>query len=214
MAENLDNLKLKETPGDEGPRPFKIRHWTRHHWISLTSIGAVIILSVAIYFTGALGGDFEAYGYLGVFIISILGASVLIVPVPHLPFIFLFGSLLNPWIVGLMAGFGEPIGEIPAYTAGFSGRTAIQSSKRFARLNDLMKRRGTLVLFLFSAIPNFFFDLVGATAGALRYPFWKYMLVVFIGKTIKGWLVAFAGYLLLGLLWDHIIDVMINSILY
>jgi membrane protein YqaA with SNARE-associated domain len=213
MTKNSDNHESIATPADEKLQPLKIRHWIRRHWVSLISILVVIILSVAIYFTGALGGDFEAYGYLGVFIIAILGASVLIVPVPHLPVIFLLGSVLNPWLVGLMAGLGEPIGEIPAYTAGISGRAAIQNNKRFVKLNDLMKRRGTLVLFLFSAIPNFFFDLVGAAAGALRYPFWKYMVVVFIGKTLKGWLVAFAGYWLLGLLWEHIINSIINSML-
>jgi len=214
MTNNSDNHEEIKLPGDETLKPLIKSHWLRRHWISLTSVLAVTILSIAIYFTGALGGDFEAYGYLGVFIISVLGASVLIVPVPHLPVIFLMGSVLNPWLVGIMAGLGEPIGEIPAYTAGFSGRATIQNSRRFARLNDLMQRRGTLVIFLFAAIPNFFFDLVGAAAGALRYPFWKYMAVVFAGKMLKGWLVAFAGYWLLGLLWEHIIDSIINSILY
>jgi len=209
----VDSNESTDSIGDKEPAPIKRRRWVRRHWISLTSIIAVIILSVVIFFTGALGGDFEAYGYLGVFIIAILGASVLIVPVPHLPILFIMGSVLNPFLVGLMAGLGEPIGEIPAYMAGVSGRYSLQSNKRFTRLNDLMRRRGSLVLFLFSAIPNFFFDLVAAIAGAIRYPFWKYMLVVFIGKTVKGLLVAFAGYWLLGLLWERIIDSIINSLL-
>lgn len=214
MTGDFNNPEAIEEPVDENIIPGGKRHWLRRHWISFTSVVVVIALSITIYFTGAMGGDFEAYGYLGVFIIAILGASVLVVPVPHLPIIFLMGSVLNPWLVGLMAGLGEPIGEIPAYTAGFSGRAKIQSSTRFARLNDLMQRRGTLVIFLFAAIPNFFFDLVGAAAGALRYPFWKYMVVVFVGKMLKGWLIAFAGYWLLGMLWEHIIDSIINSILY
>jgi uncharacterized membrane protein YdjX (TVP38/TMEM64 family) len=208
-----NNNELSNTPGDGKPTPVHRTHWARRHWISLTSITAVIILSVVIYFTSALTGDFEAYGYLGVFIIAILGASVIVVPVPHLPILFIMGSVLNPFLVGLMAGLGEPIGEIPAYMAGVSGRLSLQNNKRFTRLNDLMRRRGSLVLFLFSAIPNFFFDFVGAIAGAIRYPFWKYMLVVFIGKTAKGLMVAFAGYWLLGLLWERIIDSIINSLL-
>ena len=176
------------------PRPAKKRSWLRRNWITVATILAIIILSAVIYLTGAVSGDVEAYGYLGVFIIAILAGSIIIVPVPGLPVVFLMGAILNPWLVGLMAGLGEPIGEIPAYMAGYGGRSSLEQNKRYARLNAWMQRRGTLVLFLVSAIPNVIFDLVGAAAGALRYPFWKYMLVVFIGKTIKGLVVAFAGY--------------------
>ena len=186
-------------------RPRFSRQWFRQHWVSLLTVAAIVILSVVIYFTGGLTGDVEAYGYLGVFIIAILGAAVIIVPVPHLPFIFIMGAILNPWLVGLIAGLGEPIGEIPAYMAGYSGRNTMQNRKVYIRLREWMQRRGTIVLFLFSAIPNFFFDIVGAAAGALHYPFWKYMVVVFAGKTVKGLLVAFAGYWTLRLLLDLLI---------
>jgi len=190
---------------EEELAPIVQRRWIRRHWVSLTTIIAVAVLSIAIYFSRGLTGDVEAYGYLGVFIIAILGAAVIIVPVPHLPFIFIMGAILNPWLVGLMAGLGEPIGEIPAYMAGFSGRSSMQSRKVYIKLREWMRRRGTIVLFLFSAIPNFFFDIVGAVAGAMHYPFWKYMLVVFAGKTVKGLLVAFAGYWTLRLLLNFLI---------
>ena len=104
-----------------------------------------------------------------------------------------------------MSGLGEPIGEIPAYMAGYSGRVSLSKNPRYAKLNAWMQRRGTLVLFIVSAIPNVVFDLVAAAAGALRYPFWKYMLVVFIGKTIKGIVIAFAGYWTLRLVLQYLI---------
>jgi len=190
---------------EEELAPVVQQRWVRRHWVSLTTIVAIVVFSIAIYFSKGLTGDVEAYGYLGVFIIAILGAAVIIVPVPHLPFIFVMGAILNPWLVGLMAGLGEPIGEIPAYMAGFSGRSSMQNRKVYIKLRGWMQRRGTVVLFLFSAIPNFFFDIVGAVAGAMRYPFWKYMLVVFAGKTVKGLLVAFAGHWALRLLLNFLI---------
>jgi uncharacterized membrane protein YdjX (TVP38/TMEM64 family) len=61
------------------------------------------------------------------------------------------------------------------------------------------------VLFLFAAIPNFFFKLVGAAAGAMRYPFWKFLLVTLIGKTVKGIAFAFIGYGILRLILHWII---------
>lgn len=203
MDENSDSTDMVDT---QAIIPVGKGHWARRHWVSLLTLTSIIILSVVIYFTGAVTNNIEAYGYLGVFIIAILGAAVIIVPIPHLPFIFLMGMILNPWLVGLIAGLGEPIGEIPAYMAGYSGRSSMQNSKRYSKLSDWMRRRGSLVLFLSSAIPNFFFDLVGAAAGALRYPFWKYMLVVFIGKTIKDMIVAFAGWWTLHFLLDVLIN--------
>lgn len=202
MNEHDDAINLT---GEEAPAQVKQRRWVRRHWISLTAISAVVVLSVAIYFTGGLLGDVEAYGYLGVFLICILAAAVIIVPVPGLPVIFVMGAVLNPWLVGLMAGLGEPIGEIPAYMAGYSGRASLEKSRLYGRLNPWMERRGTLVLFIVSSIPNFVFDLVAAAAGALRYPFWKFLLVVFIGKTVKGMIIAFAGYWTLRLVMQYLI---------
>jgi len=125
---------------EEELAPIVQRRWIRRHWVSLTTIIAVAVLSIAIYFSRGLTGDVEAYGYLGVFIIAILGAAVIIVPVPHLPFIFIMGAILNPWLVGLMAGLGEPIGEIPAYMAGFSGRSSMQNRKVYIKLRERYRR--------------------------------------------------------------------------
>ena len=175
-------------------RPHKMRRWARRHWVTITTITIVVVLSLVIYGIGGISDDISAYGYLGVFLISLLAATVLFVPIPSVPVIFLMGAILNPFLVGLMSGIGESIGEITGYTAGFSGRESLDNKQRYTKIKGWMRRRGTLVLFLFSAIPNFFFKLVGVSAGAIRYPFWKYLLVVFIGKTIKGTVIALLGY--------------------
>jgi membrane protein YqaA with SNARE-associated domain len=147
-----------------------------------------------IYGTGGISDDISAYGYLGVFLVSLLAATVLFVPIPSIPIVFLMGAILNPFLVGLVSGIGESLGEITGYTAGFSGRETLDNRQRYTRIKGWMRLRGTLVLFLFSAIPNLFFKLVGVAAGAIRYPFWKYLLVVFAGKTLKGTVIALLGY--------------------
>ena len=189
----------------EGTNQVKRLSWTKKHRLSLLVIVAFIIISIAIYFLSGLLGDVEAYGYLGVFLISVMASAVIIVPIPAIAVVFGVGAVLNPWLVGLMAGLGEPIGELTAYMAGYSGRVAMENRGFYMRLTSWMERRGSLVLFLFSAIPNWFFDIVGVAAGALRYPLWKYLLVVFLGKTLKGWMVAFAGYWTLRLLLEYFV---------
>jgi membrane protein YqaA with SNARE-associated domain len=186
-------------------QPSKARRWMKRHWVTLTTIAIVVMLSLIIYCTGGISDDISAYGYLGVFLVSLLAATVLFVPIPSIPVVFLMGAILNPFLVGLMSGIGESMGEIAGYTAGFSGREALDNKQRYTRIKGWMKRRGTLVLFLFSAIPNMFFKLVGASAGAIRYPFWKFLLVVFTGKTIKGTAIALLGYWALRMILQLII---------
>jgi membrane protein DedA with SNARE-associated domain len=57
-----------------------------------------------------------------------------------------------------------------------------------------VKKRGSLALVLSAAVFDPFFDLIGATAGALRYPVWKFFLLSWVGKTIKRTGVAFLGW--------------------
>lgn len=176
-------------------QPSTIRLWLKRRWITLTTIVLVLILSLVIYGTGGLSDDISAYGYLGVFLISLLATTVFFLPMPNVPIVFLMGAILNPFLVGLIAGIGESIGEITGYTAGLSGKEAPDKKKqRYTKIKGLMKRRGTLMLFLFSAIPNPLFKLVGIAAGTIRYPFWKFMLVVLAGKTVKGMAIALLGY--------------------
>lgn len=201
-----DEQELDVNPAtEEGTTQAKRFTWTRQHYISLSIILAILVFSLAIYFTGALLSEAEAYGYLGVFLICVIASAVLIVPVPAIAVVFGMGAILNPWLVGLMVGLAEPIGELTAYMAGYSGRIAMENRRSYSRLMDWMKRRGSVVLFFFSAIPNPFYDLAGAAAGALRYPLWKYLMVLFLGKTAKGLLVAFAGYWTLRLLLRFLI---------
>ena len=62
------------------------------------------------------------------------------------------------------------------------------------RLEKWMARRGTLVLFVVSLIPNPVFDLVGIAAGGARYPVLRFLGVVWVGKTLKGILVGYTCY--------------------
>lgn len=59
------------------------------------------------------------------------------------------------------------------------------------KLEMWMERRGMVVLFLVSIIPNPIFDLVGIAAGGARYPVHKFFATVFVGKVLKGVMVAY-----------------------
>jgi uncharacterized membrane protein YdjX (TVP38/TMEM64 family) len=136
-----------------------------------------------------LGG----YGYLGVFLIAVLGNATVIVPVPSLAATFAAGTFLNPLLVGLVAGLGEPLGELTGYLAGYGGSAVIEDRERAERLRRWMERRGFLTIMVLAAVPNPLFDLAGITAGMLRFPVTKFLLACWLGKTLKALVVAYVG---------------------
>ena len=155
------------------------------------------------------------YGYLGAFLISVFGGATIIAPIPMTPVVFFLGTVmrpeqapyLGPVFVGAAAGIGETIGGISIYMTGYGGGTAAINGIRhgrfqrlFAWVMDWMKRRGSLVLFVLSAVLNPFFYPAAIVAGATRFGLRKYLLICWAGKTIKGISVAAAGYWGLGAL--------------
>jgi uncharacterized membrane protein YdjX (TVP38/TMEM64 family) len=57
-----------------------------------------------------------------------------------------------------------------------------------------------VTLLVLSAVPNIFFEFAGITAGATRMNFWRFMLAVAIGKTIRVIALVIIGDALLDLL--------------
>jgi membrane protein YqaA with SNARE-associated domain len=153
----------------------------------------VLGISVAIFALREQLVQLAALGYVGVFLISLLGNATIVLPAPSLFIVFTAGGVLNPLLVGLVAGVGEALGELTGYAAGFAGRAVIEDYQTYQRLVGWMQRRGGITVFVLSAIPNPFFDLAGIAAGTLKYPVWRFLLFCWLGKTLKTTLVAFAG---------------------
>lgn len=135
----------------------------------------------------------QYYGYPGVFLISLIANASIIVPIPALAVTFTMGAILSWPIVGLAAGIGEALGETTGYLAGFGGRAVIENRDMYDRLHYWMEHHGMMTIFVLSVIPNPIIDLAGIAAGALRYPFYKFLLAAWMGKTIKTLIFAWAG---------------------
>jgi len=132
----------------------------------------------------------KAHFYWGAFLISLIGNATIIFPGAVLVILSNLGILLycstglfGPIIVGLVGGIGAAIGETTGYIAGYSGREIVERRKMYGRVEGWVRKWGAPVIFLFSLIP-FAFDLVGIAAGALRFPFWRFILLCGLGRTI------------------------------
>jgi membrane protein YqaA with SNARE-associated domain len=132
------------------------------------------------------------YGYLGLFVISIIGNATLIIPAPVFVVACAAGMVYGPIGVGLVAGLGSALGELTGYLAGYGGEAIIPEGKLYHRLQAFMRRHGMLAIFLLGAIPNPIFDVGGLIAGAMKMPVWKFLLAAWVGKAIRLSLTAWA----------------------
>jgi membrane protein YqaA with SNARE-associated domain len=164
-------------------------------WLQWASLALALTITALIVAFRNRASEFASYGYLGLFVVSIVGNATVLLPLPSLVTTMVVGSVLNPWWVGLVSGAGMAIGEISGYLAGYGGTAIIDTNRReiFRHLERWMQRRGFLTLVVLAVIPNPLFDLAGIAAGMTRFPFWKFLLAALLGKSIKGLLFAFAG---------------------
>ena len=140
-----------------------------------------------------------SFGYLGVFLSSLIGTATIIFPVPSFFIIVFAGTVLNPLVVGIIGGIGAAIGEMTAYFAGYGGRAIINKkgkkhTKMFNRIEKLFNRyNGTAIVFLFAAtpLPD---DFVGLFCGAIRFNAKKFFTASLAGKIILYIFLAYAGF--------------------
>ena len=166
-------------------------------WKTITRvISLVFVIGITVYIL-FLPKDqaekFASFGYLGIFVISILANATVIIPAPGLLFVFSMGAKFNPLLIGLAAGLGATIGELSGYLAGFSGQAIFENQKGYERVVQWMQKNGPLTISVLAFIPNPLFDLAGMISGAFRMPVAKFLFFAMIGKILKMIIFAYAG---------------------
>ena len=173
------------------------RDWIKKKFIPLLALLLVIAITAGIFCfyrqNPNMVEKLEGYGYLGAFLISLTFNATLILPAGNILVLSVLGAVLpSAVVVGLVGGAGAAIGEITGYMAGYSGRGLAQRSKMYNRVEGWMRRWGTLTIFIMSLVP-FVFDLAGIAAGVLRFSFWKFFLLCWLGRTLLYIGAALAG---------------------
>lgn len=138
--------------------------------------------------------DLQRFGYLGVFLTSIILNATVFLPAGNFIVMAISGVALNlPVLVGLAGGAGAAIGELSGYLAGYSGRAVILKQKSYDRIELWVKKWGMLTVIAAAAVP-LFFDLVGVASGVLRVPLWKFLVGCFIGRSLLYIVIAVGAY--------------------
>lgn len=146
----------------------------------------------------------QQYGILGAFIIAFVTNITILFPIPGFAIVWAIAASTSNWAtVALAAGVGAGLGEITAYLAGRWGAVLIDPDKSiwYRRAALWMERYGNLTVFIFSFtwLP---FDLAGIAAGALRYPFRKFLLWTVLGRVLRYLLECYLAHLGWGI-WSN-----------
>ncbi len=163
--------------------------------------GLAVALTIALCVVAVLYWEYiknvSHYGYIGVFIISIFAGATVFVPIPGILVVFTMGSILHPAVVGVVSGLGEAVGSIGIYLSGYGGQRAVQSLSNhgiFTKFSDWIRRRGSIAVFLMSAILNPLFYPFTAIAGMLRFGLVRFFFLCWGGKSVKNMVIAYAGF--------------------
>jgi membrane protein YqaA with SNARE-associated domain len=156
-------------------------------------------------------GTLKHYGYLGMFVIAFVSGSSIPLPISYLLLVFTLGGIpgLHPALVGLAGGLGAGTGGTLVYLVGRGGRRFFPELKHFSveeeassrlavKFGHWAHRRGSVVVFLMSAMLNPVFAPMAIAMGALRFRMVKFFIMCVAGNTLKAMVFAYIGYLGLG----------------
>lgn len=141
------------------------------------------------------------YGYLGIFLMSLVGALSIFFPIPYTVAIFTLAGLkvggtwvFEPIWIAVAAGIGSAIGEFSGYLIGVGGRKAISGKykKKMDLLTRIFDKYGLVVIFLFALtpLPD---DLLFIPLGVMHYDIVRAFVPALIGKFSMNLIVAYSG---------------------
>jgi len=160
---------------------------------ALQIIFAIVIAALVFYFSSEME-RFKDYGYLGAFVISALSSATIFIPAPGWAAVIAMGRYLDPYLLGLVAGIGSSIGELTGYVAGEGARDVINDRVKESKdIHQLITKYGPFAIFFLAFIPNPLFDAAGLVAGALKIPWWQFLIATALGRILRFILLAMLG---------------------
>jgi membrane protein YqaA with SNARE-associated domain len=154
----------------------------------------IVLVAIAVTLPRISKNVWRDMGYLGIFLLSLIGAGSVIIPVPYTVILLAISPAFDPILLAIAAGIGAAVGEMVGYGIGFTGRIVIGKKRR--RQMDAMlrifERFGLPAIFVFALtpLPD---DLLFIPLGLMRYSLKKALLACAAGKFLMSLIIAYAG---------------------
>jgi membrane protein YqaA with SNARE-associated domain len=158
-------------------------------------IAAALIIGAAVLLLSGRIAEFGELGYLGAFLISLMGSATILVPVPGWAVVAALSKSLDPLLLGIVAGSGSAIGELTAYVFG-NGIAQIVLEKRredFEKYRESIRKNDFWAIFVLSFLPNPLFDVAGLAAGASKVHWARFLAFCALGRVLRFMLFGYAG---------------------
>jgi membrane protein YqaA with SNARE-associated domain len=160
----------------------------------LVEITLAIALMAAIFYFSADIARLAAYGYVGVFLISLLSSATILFPCPAWVAVIAMSGYLDPLLIGIIGGVGAAIGELTGYMAGNGARSLLNNKiKETKKIEEMVKKYDVASIFVLSFIPNPLFDVAGIIAGGLKMPLWRFLAACALGRVLRYSILAMIG---------------------
>ncbi len=142
------------------------------------------------------------YGYLGIFLVSLLGSASIFFPIPYTVVLFTVGSLetFNPILIAFASGLGSAVGEFSGYLLGLGGRKVIseKGKRNVELLLKIFGRYSALAIFMFALtpLPD---ELLFIPLGVMRYGFIRAFIPAFLGKLCMSLIIVYSARFTIGI---------------
>ena len=155
----------------------------------------------------ALQWAVNTFGYFGIFVASAIMTANILIPYPATIISLLAGAAMNPFLVGISAGFGAAVGELTGYGLGYGGRKVLlkkmkkrELKKEWTHMKRLFHKYGGFMVFVMAVtpLPD---DVLGMFCGAVHYDVKKFLFFAAAGKIIFYTVFAVTGNVLFSALW-------------
>ncbi|MFQ6129255.1 MAG: VTT domain-containing protein [Candidatus Hadarchaeaceae archaeon] len=166
-----------------------------------TALIIIVVLAVVILFSTLaivipkIPKDvWKNIGYPGISLLSFIGASSVIIPIPYTVILFGIAPAFNPFLLAVAAGLGAAGGELVGYGLGYVGRHAVGKKRRrqLDAMLSIFERFGMLAVFIFALtpLPD---DLLFIPLGLMHYSLWKAFAACVAGKFAMSFIIAHVG---------------------
>ncbi len=156
-----------------------------------------LILSFGLFFFKDYFKQLQGLGLLGIFLINFFSSATFFVSGPAFLTVIAGGSIYPPLLVALVSSLGASFGDMVSFFFGHSGRKLALHNLRkkiwFSVFEDLFRAYETIIILVFAIVPNPFFDAVGLFAGVFGMNYFKFFIIMFIGRFVRYILLAFFG---------------------
>jgi membrane protein YqaA with SNARE-associated domain len=139
------------------------------------------------------------FGYLGVFLISCIGAATIIFPIPYTLTLFWLGAFsdMDILLLTLSSGIGSALGELIGYILGYAANNIINESRKekFKSISKFIthKKYWTPLLIFAFALTPLPDDLLFIPLGIIRYSVWKALIPAIAGKILMSYILVYSG---------------------